>query len=316
MRYVLRADASQSIGAGHVMRSSAIAEELIARGEDVVFVGQISDVPWLVIRINTLGFSEILSEANEFVSNPEKDVLLLDSYALPVGDDFIQPHKWRAIVTVADELTPAYSADLIIHPSFSFDLVDMGGVKVLAGAKYIPFRSSIQKIRNIVEKKPILEILVVGGGTDSTNFVAAICGALTKIQDNFHANIFTNDSALSEIDSRLTVIPIGSELDDYAMNADLVFTTASTTSLEFIAREIAVGIGCAVDNQEEYYFSLSNFGVAAPIGRFIAGNWEMDVSGISKLVNSQDSREVLRSKCAGLVDLEGAQRIVNEIIKL
>ena len=47
MRYVLRADASQSMGSGHVMRSSAIAEELIARGEDVVFVGQISEIPWL-----------------------------------------------------------------------------------------------------------------------------------------------------------------------------------------------------------------------------------------------------------------------------
>ena len=43
MRYVLRADAPEFIGAGHVMRSSAIAEELIARGENVIFVGQVSD---------------------------------------------------------------------------------------------------------------------------------------------------------------------------------------------------------------------------------------------------------------------------------
>ena len=316
MRYVLRADASQSIGAGHVMRSSAVAEELIARGEDVVFVGQISDVPWLAARMNTLGFSKILSEPYEFISNPEKDVLILDSYSLPVDNNFIKPHKWRAIVTLADELTPVYLADLIIHPSFSINFVDVVGVKVLTGAKYIPFRSSIQKIGNVVKKESILEILVVGGGTDSTNFVAAICRVLTKIQGNFHANIFTNDSALSDIDSRLTLFPIGSELDNYAMNADLVFTTASTTSLEFIAREIAVGIGCAVDNQEEYYASLSNFGVAAPIGQFIAGNWDMNLLGISELVNSQYSREVLRRKCSGLVDLEGARRIVNEILKL
>ena len=59
MRYVLRADASQSIGAGHVMRSSAIAEELIARGEDVIFVGQISDLPWVEERIASLGFTHI-----------------------------------------------------------------------------------------------------------------------------------------------------------------------------------------------------------------------------------------------------------------
>ena len=45
MRYVLRADASKILGAGHVMRSSAIAEELITQGAEVVFVGEISDLP-------------------------------------------------------------------------------------------------------------------------------------------------------------------------------------------------------------------------------------------------------------------------------
>ena len=59
MRYVLRADASQSIGAGHVMRSSAIAEELIAKGKQVIFVGQITDLPWVEERIASLGFAHV-----------------------------------------------------------------------------------------------------------------------------------------------------------------------------------------------------------------------------------------------------------------
>ena len=111
-------------------------------------------------------------------------------------------------------------------------------------------------------------------------------------------------------------MPIGSTLDDYAANVDLVFTTASTTSLEFIAREVAVGIGCAVDNQEKYYESLSAFGVAAPIGRFVDGHWEIDHAKIFELVNSIHIRETLRRRCAGLVDLRGAGRIVDEILKL
>ena len=47
MGYVLPTDASPTIGSGHVMRSSAIAEELIAWGEKVVFVGQISNLLWV-----------------------------------------------------------------------------------------------------------------------------------------------------------------------------------------------------------------------------------------------------------------------------
>ena len=79
MRYVLRADASQSIGTGHVMRSSAIGEELIERGEEVIFVGEFSEVPWLALRINNLGLSQILLKEGDYTSNPETDVLILDS---------------------------------------------------------------------------------------------------------------------------------------------------------------------------------------------------------------------------------------------
>ena len=87
MRYVLRADASESIGAGHVMRSSAIAEELIARGENVVFLGQISGLPWVEERIASLGFTMIHDYPSEFISKPESDVLILDSYEISINDN-------------------------------------------------------------------------------------------------------------------------------------------------------------------------------------------------------------------------------------
>ena len=58
------------------MRSSAIAEELIARGEDVIYVGQISDLPWVEERILTMGFSEIYSESENYNSNQDFDVLI------------------------------------------------------------------------------------------------------------------------------------------------------------------------------------------------------------------------------------------------
>jgi spore coat polysaccharide biosynthesis predicted glycosyltransferase SpsG len=316
MRYVLRADASQSIGSGHVMRSSAIAEELISRGEEVIFVGEFSDVPWLAVRINGLGFSQILPSPVSFISDPKTDVLILDSYLVPASDEFIQRRKWKAVVSIVDKLSPPYISDLMIHPSLSVDWISFTNTKVLAGPQYIPFRKSIKKDRHFVPESGVFDILIIGGGTDSFNFVGAMCGALRNIQGNFRAYFFTSDIALAQLDSRFTAVPIGSDLDAHAATAELVFTTASTTSLEFIAREIAVGIGCSIDNQEEYYETLSSTGVASPIGRFIEGSWKINQSRIAKLVDSREVRETLRRNCAGLIDLEGAGRIVNEILKL
>ena len=316
MRYVLRADASQAIGSGHVMRSSAIAEELISRGHEVIFIGEFSDVPWLFDRINGLGFLQVFSKSQGFISDPDTDVLILDSYIVSIDDDFIQQGKWKGIVAIVDNVTPPYKADLLIHPGLSTDWIQISNAKVLAGPRYIPFRKSIKKNNKSSDKLKVLEILVIGGGTDSFNFVEAICGALKKINGNFHACLFTNTSELAQLDSRFTALPIGSELDEHAANADLVFTTASTTSLEFIVREIAVGIGCAIDNQEEYYDTLSFAEVASPIGKLIEKNWKIEESRIASLVQSQEIRDALRKKCGGLLDLDGAKRIVDEILTL
>ena len=47
------------------MRLSAIAEELIARDEEVSFVGSISNLPWVEDQIAELGFSEICEFGGE-----------------------------------------------------------------------------------------------------------------------------------------------------------------------------------------------------------------------------------------------------------
>jgi spore coat polysaccharide biosynthesis predicted glycosyltransferase SpsG len=316
MRYVLRADATQSTGSGHVMRSTAIAEELITRGEEVIFVGAFSEVPWLASRINGLGFSRVAHSPEEFISDPAADVLILDSYLVPVDEEFIQQKNWKRVVTIIDDLTPEYRSDLKIHPGLSNDWIQITNTRVLAGPRYIPFRKSIEKNRSVITEHLELQILIIGGGTDTFNFVRAVAEVLREIDDDFHVRIFTGSDFLDKLDSRFTSNPIGSDLDLFASTAELVFTTASTTSLEFIAREVPVGIGCAVDNQQEYYDALSAAGVAWPIGRMIQGCWELDELKIIELVRSKECREALRKKCADLIDLKGAKRIVDELLKL
>jgi spore coat polysaccharide biosynthesis predicted glycosyltransferase SpsG len=298
------------------MRLSAIAEELITRGKQVIFIGQVAELPWLSTRIRGLGFSQILQSSKQYSPNPTTDVLILDSYALPVDDDFIQRPNWWRIVSISDELTPRYTADLVIHPCVSENCAPHQKIKFLAGPKYIPFRKSIKKLDAASIGKQVLDILVVGGGADPLDFAEAIAQILMNVEGEFRARYFSQNSSLEELDSRFTVTQIGPELDLYATSAELVFTTASTTSLEFTARGAAVGIGCAVDNQEEYYESLAAAGVAIPIGSFSDAEWKLDRSKIMELVHSSELRNALRCRAEGLFDLSGSTRIVDEILKL
>ena len=318
MRYVLRADASKLIGAGHVMRSSAIAEELIARGEEVIFVGQISNLPWVEERIATLGFGQIYKQSNDYISRSVSDVLIIDTYKNEITDPFIDPKNWLHVVAIVDELTPNYRCTLRIHPGLDSNWTGNSLNPILAGPKYIPFRSSLSRnihVRN--DEKHVFKIAVIAGGSDPHGLVNEIAKILATMTEQFEAYLFSSSYADSVLDSRFFYVEMGPLLDEVTRDADLVLTTASTSSLEFIARGLCVGIVCAVNNQKQYYETLSELGIAIPLGfRNSMNNWDLNHQKIYSLVNSSELREHLIAKASGLIDFNGASRIVDAITNL
>ena len=315
MRYVVRADASMVIGSGHVMRTSAIAEELIARGSEVVFVGRILDLPWVVDRIVDLGFARIIDEPEEFVPSGDSEILILDSYEISTIEDFIGAHDWTKVVGIVDELTPKYSCDLRIHPGLDGAWTGYSNSPILAGPNFIPLRKSLaqNKFRSN-SNSSLLKVAVVAGGSDTFKMTIELAEILASFTDEFTVLLFTNHRSKVNNDHRFQFMEIGQRLDELTREADLILTTSSTSSLEFIARGFCVGVACAVDNQRQYYESLGRLGVAAQIGfRNSSNEWEFDERIIHSLVTSPSLRESLRFNSVGLIDFFGAGRIVDAI---
>jgi spore coat polysaccharide biosynthesis predicted glycosyltransferase SpsG len=304
------------MGSGHVMRLFAIAEELLVRDQKVIFVGSVSNVQWLKQRLSEIDFFETFEKDLMFISNPITDVLILDAYHIPVENYFIQKKNWKAIAALVDKTTPNYDVDLQIYPSITLDWKPTTVKRFLTGPKYIPLRKSIIKNAEMENVSNKLKIVVVGGGTDLHNFANAIAMSLMSLSDIFQVNLFSDHMNNQDLDSRFTIISFGTDLDEKVNDADLVFTTASTSCLEFIAREITVGMGCAVDNQEQYYESFSKLNIAVPIGRYINGSWKIDHDKIKDLITNSDLREELKLNIKNIIDLNGSKRIVNEIVKL
>lgn len=318
MRYILRADASQSIGSGHVMRSSAIAEELIARGQNVVFIGRISNLPWVEERIAKLGFAQIITDERTFISNPATDILLLDSYDTDVDDPFIDLKKWLHIVAIVDKLTPMYSCTLKIHPGLDPSWFESSKIPILAGPKFIPLRASLSKNTPIASRKSnTLKVVVVAGGSDPYNVVLEISKILTNFSETFEAYLFTNYPVKHPSDRRFHFCNIGTSLEEVSRDADLVLTTSSTSSLEFIAQGHCLGIICAVNNQKQYYDRLGELGVAAQIGtRTDSMGWSFKTDTLHKLLTDSQYRVSITTAAFGLIDFKGAQRIVNAMMSL
>ncbi|MEI7818393.1 MAG: hypothetical protein WCI45_14500, partial [Desulfuromonadales bacterium] len=269
-------------------------------------------------RIASLGFTHIYHDSSGFISNSESDVLLLDSYEIDKDDDFINPEKWLHIIAVVDKLTPNYRCTLRIHPSLDSNWIGKSNVPILAGPKYIPFRSSLSKnIHPVDQVHHKLRIAVVAGGSDPYGLVHEIAKILVSFPEQFEAYLFSDSILDSALDSRFRYIEVGHQLDELTKDVDLVLTTASTSSLEFLARGLCVGIAYAVDNQEQYYNTLGELGVAARLGiRNLDNDWKLDMEKIRSLITSSEVRGILLAKARGLIDFQGASRLVDAITTL
>ena len=314
MRFVVRADASRAIGAGHAMRVAVIAEELIAIGKEVHFIGTAEEISWVQKRLNGLNFAGVMRDQSLFQSNPYTDVLILDSYTISRTDSFLEKERWKKIILIADQETPDYSCDLAINPGLIQSWQSKNSVKTLFGPRFIPFRKSSSRVKGDSVIHIPIRILVVGGGTDIFEFSRAISGQLTSIKTDFICYLVSEDAASGNFDPRFRVVPPGEQLDHLVEESDLIITTASTSSLEFIAKSKPIGILCAVDNQNSYYEQLTAAGMATPLGRYQNHRWNVDFLKISELVFSKELRENLIKKGLNVIDLGGASRIALEIL--
>jgi len=315
MRFVFRADANLEIGSGHIMRAIGIFEELVSQNFEVIFVGDLGGIKWLEETVERVGFAEIHSDKKSFWPNSNSDVLIFDTYSLPIDDEFINNKHWKFTIVLADETTPDYKVDLRVILSLQNEITYENAKELVFGGRFIPFRKEIKEF-NRNSKNDKLNILVLAGGVDRLKFVSEISLELVKLKDEFTANCFTNNPSNLELDSRFNSFPIGSSLIRVARDADLVFTTSSTSSLEFIAMGCAVGISCAFENQLANYNGFTKIGIAQPIGKFDDNRWNLNSNQIQQLVSSSEKRNDLIVKAKDLFQLDGAKNIIDKVFTL
>jgi spore coat polysaccharide biosynthesis predicted glycosyltransferase SpsG len=313
MKVVLRADASKTTGAGHVMRSLPIINELIKRDFDCIFVGNVEEIFWLKTIVKETGFSQIYKSETEYPFDFGQDIIIIDSYSLPLQHEFIQREKWKHVVAIVDSFSPHYMCSLRVQIGVDNKIISNDGTPTLFGPSFIPFRNFTKpKVGN----NQILQVVVSGGSSNPNFFAEHICEELKRYELDFTCLIYAPFLTDISLDRRFHVIRDGKLYDENTSKADVVFCTASYSSLEFLAQGKAIGVSCAVPNQKNYYFELSNMGLSTQISCFQGGVWITHQKNMSRLLSSEKFRNYFRRNANKLIDLDGSKRIADAIVHL
>jgi UDP-2,4-diacetamido-2,4,6-trideoxy-beta-L-altropyranose hydrolase len=314
MRIIFRADANPLIGTGHVMRLLPIAIEAVRRGHDCIFLGKVYGMQWLENLIRSAGFSRVAEVEGDLKINFLESILVIDSYTIPINDTYCFSNVWKYRVVIHDSFTPPYPTNLVLAPSIEVIPSENFNVPVLSGPDYIPIRNSIAKSKPHVFTNISPSLLVVGGGSDPFQFCSAMARELDRLEQALNVVFISNQVVNSENGKVFKTYPIGAHLDSLANKASYALCTASTTSIEFIAKELPIGIVCTTQNQEDLYNQLSSAGLATPIGRYSEEHgWTFDLIKLTDFLFSPESRIALSQKCKNLIDLRGTWRILNYI---
>ena len=238
MDLLIRADASPATGAGHVMRTSALAEAWADAG-----AGRVGLVGRIAIEFARQRMAELGIVAQErFPADARAAVLVVDSYDEAVR---LEGGAWRAgtLRVLVDDLGGGVPAGFEVvwnpNPGGGEFLYPGFPGTVLSGAAYVPLRAGLPRWNG---GQPGRVAVLLGGGQISP----VLSGAMTHLQEQGPGLSFSG--AGGWVPRSWERLDAGQPWSG-VMCASALITAAGTSLLEAASAGIPVVAVCTADNQ-------------------------------------------------------------------
>ncbi|WP_236005134.1 spore coat protein [Amycolatopsis pittospori] len=317
-RLLLRADASPTIGAGHISRMVAYAERAVARGWEVVFSGRVDNAEWLVSRFDHL-FVPVLKDTQLDVLAEDFDVVLVDHYGLGELRDEVNA-AGALLVSLEDDVFGRRAADIVVDSGFApAPRPDDGSGELLRGVAYAPLRETFQYARSMRGGRKAAErphvTVVLGGGTEWAATVSALLHALRDTELPFVADVLVRgEPVVPEAlpGQEFRIAPPGPGLLDLLAETDVAVSAAGVTLLELCYLGVPTGVVQLVGNQATGYRGALDLGLVAGLGSAAA----LDAGAVETLrtlLRDPGVRRRLSETAASVVDGGGVDRVLDRV---
>lgn len=292
-KVIIRTDASQELGMGHVYRSLAIALEL---SQHEIYLYTDVEKPLGSDFFEAFPFKHINQPAQDFekfVQGHKPSIVILD--ILDTTKEFIVELKKNAdrVVTFEDLGEGASVADLLVSDLYQNNKVQND--KQLSGIEYAVLSPSFDVLAPLESvKKDVSNILLLFGGTDPSDLTLQALSALQAINFKGHVSVV---QGLGKKDRFINLESYGLKgevltnvqyLPKYMLQADLAISSAGRTITELVC--LGIPTICLCQNEKEILhthasqqFGVINLGLGSlqtpqTIGshiKFLSENYEL-----------------------------------------
>lgn len=348
---LVRTDASNIIGTGHVVRCLTIADQLTKLGANVEFVCRtlagnlitlISNKGYKVHELSItenqhqsqwLGSSikEDYEQVLNTIQNLHFDWVIVDNYALDLEWENEIRKKIAKILVIDDLANRPHNCDILLDQNFLGDLTKSRydqlvprNCRKLLGPEYALLNTSYKELRKSLTPKDgtLKKILVFLGGADLSNETSKVLEALsdqrfdsikvTVILGKNHPNpLLVRDQANKRKNTE--ILENLPDLSAQMISADLMIGAGGTTTWERMCLGLPSIVMSIADNQKVINQALSQAGMTTYLGtKEDVTIPQIKNAIITYLENPSQLREE-NLKITQLVDGEGAE-IVGSIL--
>ena len=330
MHVAIRADGGPEIGYGHLVRTGALATELLERGHRVTYA---TTTPEYVGDVCPFGAetTELSSRAEaapfvEWIDNSDVDVVVVDSY-LADADYQRAVRDRRPLVLVSDDTRHAVCADAVVNGNLYAPELEYGvrgdEPTWCLGPDYVLLREEITQLAERTptwRDSPELAIITMGGSdvaNATPDAVRAFDGTALRV-DVVVGPGFSNEAEIQDVADGVTadtrVVRDPPNLPELMFEADFAVGACGSTTYELLALGTPLVCSPVVENQERIASILRSHDLARVVPAL------SDISAIRTEIevlstNQKIRRRYLENGC-DVIDGRGSRRVSETIVNV
>ncbi len=328
----VRCDAYASSGLGHLIRQTALVEELLRRGHDVSLFGT-CDVKWGTRQAKRLGlrFEDVADDcvAEECLRRGIRAVMI-DGYDIPTSVGESLQRNGIGVAAMVDGVFGRHQvADLYVDQNLGSEAGDETHTW-LVGSEYVLLRDIVLDQRENTSRPSdaVPRVLVVFGGSDPFGGCAVAVEILLGTGEPVEVVAIAATEEQREILEQLRTLATQSvevlgtqdDLPAIAVHCDFAISAAGSSVWEFACLGVPTALVCVTANQR--------LGYEAAVRELAAGLGELDIlkgspearqhatAILAKLLLQPSLRAEMAARGRELVDGRGRERVADALQRL